>query len=127
MQKIGIDLDDTITKYPQFFSQLSQLWISAGGEVYIITFRSSCNPHVEQELLASYGIAYTDVIYANKDDDSKAKAIKELGVEVMFDDMPEFLIHVESDVACFLVRHEATNFDYNTKQFVFTKHTGRLH
>ena len=119
--KIGLDLDGTITRYPEFFSKLTYLW---DDEVYIITFRPGHRERDEQEL-DKLGITYTDIIYANKDDDSKAKAIAELGVEVFWDDMPEFLVHVDKSVACFLVRGEH-NFDPKNKQFLFTRYTGKL-
>ena len=35
--KIAIDIDGTITRYPEFFSKLSHLW---DDDVYILTFRS---------------------------------------------------------------------------------------
>ena len=109
--KIGLDLDGTITQHPQFFSKLSHLW----DDVYIITARTGTHRERDEQELTKLGIKYKDIIYANADDDSKAKAIKELGIEVFFDDMPEFLVHIDKDVACFLVR-EDYNFDYKNKQ-----------
>jgi len=34
---IGIDIDGTLTKYPDFFIELGKLWRAAGHKVYLIT------------------------------------------------------------------------------------------
>ena len=117
--KMALDLDGTITRYPEFFSKLSHLW---DDDVYVITFRVDMQGSVED--CHRYGIKYKEIILANKGDDSKAKEIERLGIEVFFDDMPEFLNHASKNVAAFLVRNE-DNFDYREKQFLFTKYTGR--
>ena len=90
-----------------------------------MTFRSGKHREQDEQELATLGIKYTDIIYANKDVDCKAKAIQELGIEVFFDDMPEFLVHIDKGIACFLVR-EDYNFDYKNKKFLFTDFTGRI-
>ena len=117
--KIALDLDGTITRYPEFFATLSQLW---DDDVYVITFRDSMETSVAD--CRRYGVKYKEIILANKDDDTKAIEIERLGIGVFFDDMPEFLIHTKKNVATFLVRNEE-NFDYADKQFLFSKYTGR--
>jgi len=118
--KLALDLDDTITRYPEFFSKLSQLWCD---DVYILTFRSDMQSCIDD--CKRHNIKYTEIILANKDDDSKAKEIERLGIEVFFDDCPEFLVHVPKNVATFMTRCE-NNFDYARKQFLLTKYTGRI-
>jgi hypothetical protein len=118
--KLALDLDGTITRYPEFFSKLTHLW---DDDVYVITFRSNLESSVED--CRRYGIKYHEIIVANKDDDSKGKEIERLGIEVYFDDMPEFIVHAKKNVASFLVRNE-DNFDYKEKQFLFSKYTGRV-
>jgi len=119
--KIALDIDGCITRYPKVFAYLSNCWLD---DVYILTYRPVNRARDEAEL-ESLGIKYKDIIYANKDDDSKAKAIVELGIEVFCDDMAAFIQHVPEHVACMLVRNE-DNFDYKSKQFLFTEWDGRL-
>jgi len=118
--KLALDLDNTITFYPEFFSKLSQLW---DDDVYILTFRSDMQSCIDD--CRQYNIKYKEIILANKDDDSKAKEIERLGIAAFFDDCPEFLVHVPRDVATFMSRCDA-NFDYKDKQFLFTQYTGRI-
>jgi hypothetical protein len=118
--KIALDLDGTITRYPEFFSKLSHLW---DDDVYVITFRHSMRTSIEA--CRKHNIKYKEIILANKDDDDKAKEIERLGIEVFFDDLPDFLNHAKENVAAFLVRNE-DNFDYENKLFIFTENTGRI-
>ena len=56
--KIGVDLDGTISEYPEFFRLFTRAMAEAGCEVYIITDRT---PGTETEVrseLQKYGIAY---------------------------------------------------------------------
>jgi hypothetical protein len=122
--KIALDLDETITSYPEFFSKLSHLW---DDEVYVITFRQSKETSVED--CRRLNIKYTDIIIADTTqrcgNDWKVKAIEQMGIKVFFDDMPEVLIHAKKNVAAFLVRGKE-NFDFEDKRFVFTSSTGKL-
>lgn len=34
---IGIDIDGTLTRYPEFFQELGRVWRAAGHKVYLIT------------------------------------------------------------------------------------------
>ena len=118
--KLGLDLDGTITRYPEFFSKLSHLW---DDDVYIITFRYPDREVAENDL-HQHNIKYTDIIFA-KNEDSKAEECQKLGIDIFFDDDPYFLVHFKKNVALFMVRNEE-NFDYEKKQFLFTQDTGRV-
>jgi len=119
-----LDLDGCITRYPEFFSKLSCSWnnFNINSKVYIITFRrfrESCITDCK-----TYGIHYDEIFLAANEDD-KARIIKEYGEGVFFDDDPDFIVHCGKEIPCFLVRNE-DNFDYEKKQFLFTKYTGRV-
>ena len=58
-------------------------------------------------------------------DNHKSKEIERLGIEVMFDDMPDFSVHFPKSCATFHVRNE-DNFDFDTKHYLFTEDTGRI-
>ena len=121
MGAIALDLDGTIARYPEFFSKLSHLW---DDDVYVITVRSDMESCIDD--CRRYNIKYKEIILASSENDNKAKIIERLGIEVFFDDMPEFARQTKENVATFLVRNEE-NFDFETKQFLFTKYTGREH
>jgi uncharacterized protein YozE (UPF0346 family) len=118
--RIALDLDLTITRYPEFFSALSHCW---PDDVYIVTFRRP-NRELAESNLASFNIKYKDIIFAKNEDD-KAAICKELNIEAFFDDDPDFLVHFPPSIATFLVRGES-NFDYKRKQFLFTDDNGRI-
>ena len=58
--RVAFDIDDTITRCPDFFAVISQALMAAGHDVYIISYRSGRGV-VEQEL-EGYGIRFRDVI-----------------------------------------------------------------
>ena len=60
MKTISLDIDDTITAYPEQFSKLSRQTYAQGGEVVIISSRMD-TPEIRSETeieLAGYGIRY---------------------------------------------------------------------
>jgi len=117
--KIALDLDGTITRYPEFFSKLSHLW---DDDVYVITFRNSMETSIAD--CRRYNIKYKEIFLA-KNEDSKAEICERLGIEVLIDDDPDFLVHCKKNMLALMVRNEE-NFDYANKQFLFTKYTGRI-
>jgi len=117
--KIALDIDGTITRYPEFFSKLSHIW---DDDVYVISFRYSMDSCVED--CKKYNIKYKEIFLA-KNEDSKAEICDRLGIEVLFDDDPDFLVHCKKNMLALMVRNE-DNFDYKEKQYLFTKYTGRL-
>lgn len=103
---IGIDIDGTLTKYPEFFSNLTASWVEGCiGEVYIITGLG----HEEavrrlEKIKKDWGIFYTKLIDTSLYNDEersligkvesneeivgrfKQRMYKELNVQIMFDD-----------------------------------------
>ena len=57
---IGLDIDDTITQHPEFFSLISHALIDAGHEVVIITFRE--DRQIAETDLKLWNIAYSKLI-----------------------------------------------------------------
>jgi len=60
--KIALDIDDTITKYPQFFSQLSY-----EHDVVIVTSRSNTQESIEttKELLEDLNIKFSMIYFCD--------------------------------------------------------------
>lgn len=99
---IGIDIDDTITRHPGFFAFISQALMDAGHEVYIISFRDG--QEETEAAVRQFGVAFTKVILPSDQDLQddfyawKAKACRQLGVEVLFEDMPEVVNELDPSV-----------------------------
>ena len=57
---VGLDIDDTITRHPEFFALLSAALKAQGHEVVIITFRESGAETTAD--LESWGIVYDRLV-----------------------------------------------------------------
>jgi len=104
---VALDIDDTITRHPAFFSVVTRALVAAGSEVIILTFREDAEAVAAE--LAGWGIAYTDIVtsttkelFAHGTDEWKAHVCRQRGVEILFDDMAEILQHVDESVVAFL-------------------------
>ena len=104
---VAFDIDDTITRHPPFFAFLTRCLLEAGHEVIIITFRED-RALVEHDLRQS-GILYSQLVTATTDellahgpDRWKAAFCRRHGVEIIFEDMPEVLQHMDDDVVAFM-------------------------
>lgn len=98
-----MDIDDTITRHPVFFAFLSNALIAAGHEVLILTFRID-RAGADADL-RTWGVVYSELITPSPDPDSwdgtdewKAQVCRERGVQVLFEDSPEVLRHVDQSV-----------------------------
>ena len=105
--KLALDIDDTITRHPEFFAVVSRALIAAGHEVLIVTLRQDYD-QAEADLW-EWGVEYTELIVATTDAlikhgpyEWKATVLRHHGVDVFFDDMPQILRHVDPDVTCFM-------------------------
>lgn len=104
---IAIDIDDTISRSPAFFSFLSKAAVAAGHRVLIVTLRED-RSGAEKELL-DWGIEWHELFMASSEAldehglyEWKSKVCEEHGVDVIFDDMVEILDHVDDSVTRFL-------------------------
>lgn len=119
--KIAIDIDGTITENPAFFSKLSQIW---DDDVYVITYRDKIDRKKTIQELKSLGIKYTKLFFASSFEE-KAEIIKEHGIALFFDDMPEMLMNVSPQTSVCLFRNEG-NFDFEDRKWMFSRHTAKL-
>jgi hypothetical protein len=102
---VAFDIDDTISRHPQFFSFLTQALKAAGHEVLIITFRED-RPAAEADLCA-WGIAWTKLITSTLEaclavgvDEWKAAECRKARVDVFFEDDPNVLQHIDPITVC---------------------------
>ena len=92
--RIGIDIDETITTLPEFFSFLTEHLIKEGHEVHIITYRLPELLDYTKEQLLNYNIRYTELhIWPGTGDGHiwKGKVAKKLDLNIMFDNDPNNL------------------------------------
>jgi hypothetical protein len=102
---VAFDIDDTISRHPQFFSFLTQALVAAGHEVLIITFRQE-RSETESDL-RDWGIAWTKLVtstlqacLAEGVDEWKASECRKAGVDVFFEDDPDVLKHIDVATLC---------------------------
>ena len=92
--RIGIDLDDTITALPVWFSVVTDALVAAGHEVHVITYRQ---PGTEVDVareLAEHRIRYSSLHLPSTGVDPptwKSAVAGELGLDLMIEDSPEVL------------------------------------
>ncbi len=94
--RVAFDVDDTITRCPEFFSLLSRALKAAGHRVFIITYREG-SPDTQREL-RDWGIEY-DTLVTPTDEELdahgffqwKADACRRLKIDIFFEDMPEVI------------------------------------
>jgi hypothetical protein len=111
--KIAVDLDGTISEYPEFFRLFCKVMREAGCRIYIVTDRPEGTEDVVAEQLEEYGVTY-DVI---KITGEKSRYILEEGIEVLFDDVDEYFRDLPGEVAVFKIRQKY-NFDFGRQTWI---------
>ncbi len=99
----AFDIDDTITRHPEFFSFITNALRNAGHTVLIITYREG-RKETEDDL-RGWNIAYDTLITSTLEsclahgvEEWKAVMCKEHGVEIFFEDDPNVLKHLDKSV-----------------------------
>ncbi|WP_372365103.1 hypothetical protein [Candidatus Uabimicrobium sp. HlEnr_7] len=105
--RIAIDIDDTITHAPKFFSALTQ-FIKA--EIIIVSFRDNLEEALS--VLQNSQISYDKVILSNDRElgrensqglsEWKAKVVQKIKADVFFEDMPEVIALVKPPTKVFM-------------------------
>jgi len=112
---IAIDLDDTITYSPEFFSILTQLFI-AEHRIYIITNRE---PGTEQKIaedLDFLGIEYNEIVITP----NKAEYIRDHNITIFYENTDEYHLELDENVTVFKIR-EPGNFSFPEKKWITSK------
>jgi hypothetical protein len=116
---IGIDLDGCIDESPEWFRILTHVW---PGRVYVITFRRDARK--AESDVTKYGIRSDEIILVNRFA-AKADVIKEKKIAVYFDDQDEMLLHIPVGITVLKIRNGG-NYDFETRQWLFSEVTGRM-
>jgi len=111
--KIAIDLDGTISEYPEFFKLFTKAMFQAGCKIYIITDRPPGTEEQVADQLQGYGITY-DVV---KITGQKSDYILKKGIGVLFDDVDQYFVDLPAEVAVFKIRQKY-NFDFAEKRWI---------
>jgi hypothetical protein len=111
---IALDIDDTITRCPEFFSIISKALRAAGHRVYIISWRE--DREFAEEDLAEYGIDCDQLILPaeqeirgvpHRDWETaagrwKPAACRRLQIDILFGDMPQVVNAVDRQTTVFM-------------------------
>jgi hypothetical protein len=119
--KVGLDMDDTITYCPEFFSLMTNA-LKDVVEIHIITNReqtleSEAGTRKELEELNIY---YTHLVIT----ENKAEYILKEDITVYFDDTDEYFLTLPESVKVFKMR-ETWNFDFEKGLWIYSDKTGR--
>lgn len=105
---ICLDVDETITFAPEFFSALSERFSSA--RITIVTFRT--DKEKTEQYLDSIGVRYDRIVVSTDPDigkaatqslhEWKASLVNQLRPDIFFEDMPEVVALVDSSVLVFM-------------------------
>jgi len=103
-----IDIDDTITYFPEFFVALSKKL--PDSKITIVTFRAERD--ASEKYLAEIGMRYDDLILSSDDSQGKndgqtlaewkAGLVNVLKPDVFFEDMPEVVKLIDSEIVVFM-------------------------
>ncbi len=110
--KIAVDLDGTISEYPEFFKLFTKAMSQAGCRIYILTDRPPGTEEMVAEQLQSYGITY-DVV---KITSQKSQYILKEDITVLFDDTDQYFLGLPVEVAVFKIRQKY-NYDFAEKRW----------
>jgi hypothetical protein len=111
--KIGVDLDGTISEYPDFFCLFTGAMAQAGCRIYVITDRILGTEIQVAEELKSYKITY----HVLKITSDKATFIVDEGITVLFDDMDRYFRALPPEVAVFKIRQK---YNFNFDRMIWT-------
>jgi len=96
--KILLDMDETITAQPEFFSAFSHAMKNAGHEIHVVTARDPLTEKLTKDELSKLNISYDVLSF----DYEKLTYCEKNGIDVAFDD-GQFWFHGKrwSDIKIF--------------------------
>ena len=110
--KIAVDLDGTISAFPEFFKVFSKAMTKAGCKIYVVTDRPEWTVEEVAEELRELGITFDHIEITGRKD----KFIISEGIAVFFDDIDDYFLELPEEVAVFKVRQKY-NFDFEAKRW----------
>jgi len=92
--RVGIDIDNTIDKKPEFYSILARALLLSGHEVHIVTYRKVDLYDYTRAQLKKWNIPYTNLRLSDQvlpSPEWKAKIVKEKELDLFIDNNMEVL------------------------------------
>ncbi len=111
--KIAVDLDGTISEYPEFFKLFCKAMRKMGCRIYVVTDRPAGTEDLVAEQLQRYGVTYDRIKITGR----KSRYVLDEGIEVLFDDVDDYFKDLPAEVAVFKVRQKY-NFDFDEKKWI---------
>lgn len=111
--KIAVDLDGTISEYPEFFKVFTKAMCEGGCKIYVVTDRPPGTEDVVAYELQRYGITYDEIKITSE----KSQYILKEGIKVLFDDVDQYFLDLPAEVAVFKIRQKY-NFDFAEKRWL---------
>lgn len=105
--KIAVDLDGTISEYPEFFKLFTKAMSQTGCQIYILTDRPAGTEEQVADQLQGYDITYETIKITRR----KSEYILKKGISVLFDDMDHYFLDLPPEVTVFKIRQKY-NFDF---------------
>lgn len=96
--RVVFDIDETITRCPEFFAVASRGLLNEGHEVFIITMRFARLREKTEKQLDEWGISYTGLFM----DESKHKLCEKLGIDVIFEDKSSEIKKIKDPTVVFM-------------------------
>lgn len=96
--KVVFDIDETITRCPEFFAIASRGLLREGHEVFIVTKRFKRLREKTEKQLAEWGVNYT-ALYM---DEKKHKICEKLGIDVIFEDKSSEIKKIKDPTVVFM-------------------------
>jgi uncharacterized HAD superfamily protein len=111
--KIAVDLDGTISEYPEFFKLFTKAMSVLRTQIYILTDRAAGTEDQVADQLRGYDITYERIKITGQ----KSRYILKQGISVLFDDVDHYFLDLPAEVAVFKIRQKY-NFDFTKKRWI---------
>ncbi|HNO78713.1 MAG TPA: hypothetical protein PKN33_11690 [Phycisphaerae bacterium] len=113
--RIGLDIDGTITRAPEFFAFLSKVLMAAGHHVAVVTHRM--DRRLTEEELAEYGVQYHELILPEEFDHEiaewKIEAFEKMQPDIVFEDMLDVVNGLSKSIVSFVpLSHKQGELQY---------------
>ena len=105
--RVAFDIGGVLSKYPSHFRKMVDLFLGSGVEVFVITDMQEREEILETLALNGFGSIPPDNVraadYATHGEGCKAEVLRELKVDVFFDDFLGYLVLPDDTIRCLML------------------------
>lgn len=112
--RIAFDIDDTITRCPEFFAVVTKALMASGHKVYIVSYREYRG--FAEEDLAEHCVSFDELVLPTEEELRrtppsgwranaarwKADVCRRLQIDVLFEDMPDVIAALDKSTVAFM-------------------------